>query len=84
MKVFKSGALLSNEEFIRKAFSATSRFFSSDVKDINSKTGSVKTVERIKINNADEQRKYNGTTEKRFETGVSITSYNTVRVIFIQ
>lgn len=84
MKVFKSGTLLTNGELMRKTFSATSRLFSGDVKDVDSKNGLFETVEQTQKNNKAERRKYNETTGKNFETGVSITSYNTVRVVFIQ
>lgn len=84
MKIFKSGALLSNHELIRKAFSLTGRFFSSDVKNINSKSHSIANIDQTQINNEAERSKYNETKGKHFETGVSITSYNTVSFIIIR
>lgn len=75
MNLLKKSICLLNRQIVNKPIFTTNRLYSDE------KSNSVevaKNVEQIQINEKPERHSYNKAVENHFETGISITSYNTV------
>lgn len=75
MNLLKKSICLLNRQIVNKPIFTTNRFYS------NEKTNSVEVIKNVEQTQTDEKPErlgYNKAVENHFETGISITSYNTV------